>query len=98
VALGGPFVVLLGEDGADEADHGRFVREDLHDVRASFSLLSRSRGLFDQTLRQCWGGNAVNASTLVFAAVMSSATLENCLLRRRTVSSHAVATLVASGA
>ena len=39
VAVGGPVVVLLGEHGADEADDGGVVGEDLHDVGASLDLL-----------------------------------------------------------
>jgi hypothetical protein len=34
-----PVVVLLGEDGADEADHGGVVGEDPDDVAAAFELL-----------------------------------------------------------
>ena len=34
-----PFVVGVGEDGADEADHGGFVREDPHDAGASLHFL-----------------------------------------------------------
>ena len=35
----GPFVVLLSQDGANEAAHGRPVREDAHDIGASPDLL-----------------------------------------------------------
>jgi hypothetical protein len=34
----GPFVVLFGEDGADEADEGVAVREDADDVGAAADL------------------------------------------------------------
>ena len=43
MADGGPFVVLLGEDGADQSDHGDFVGEDLCDVRALFEARMSSR-------------------------------------------------------
>jgi hypothetical protein len=33
-----PFVVLFGEDGADESDDGAIVGEDTDDVAASFDL------------------------------------------------------------
>ena len=42
VAVGGPVVVLFGEDGAEEADDRVVVGEDLHDVGASFDLLVQS--------------------------------------------------------
>ena len=52
-----PFVVDVGEHGADEADHGGFVGEDAHDAGAALdSLLSRSSGLVDQILVQWAGG------------------------------------------
>ena len=35
----GPLVVLVGEHGTDEADHGGVVGEDPDDVRASLDLL-----------------------------------------------------------
>ena len=35
----GPFVVLFGEDGADEADHGAAVGEDADDVGAAAEFL-----------------------------------------------------------
>ena len=39
-AVGGlPFVVDVGEDGADESDDGSFVGEDSHDTGATFDLL-----------------------------------------------------------
>ena len=34
-----PFVVLLSQDGANEAAHGRPVREDAHHIGASPDLL-----------------------------------------------------------
>jgi hypothetical protein len=53
----GPFVVLLGQDGADEADDRVPVgKMPTTSVRARISLLSRSLGLFDQICRQIsWG-------------------------------------------
>ena len=39
-----PFVVHVGEHGADESDHGGFVGEDADDTGASFeALMSRGR-------------------------------------------------------
>ena len=35
----GPFVVLLSQNGANEAAHGRLVREDAHHIGASPDLL-----------------------------------------------------------
>ena len=37
-ALCCPFIVLLEEEGADEPDHGGFVREDADDIGAAFDL------------------------------------------------------------
>jgi hypothetical protein len=52
----GPFVVLLGQDGADEADDGGAVGEDADHVgRRRISRLSRSEGLLDQIWRQTFG-------------------------------------------
>ena len=50
VAAGeGPFVVLVGERGADEADHGSIAGEDPATLERRFtSLLRRSRGLLLQ--------------------------------------------------
>lgn len=43
-----PFVVLVGQHGADEADHGGVVGEDPDDATASAVLLfKRSSGWFD---------------------------------------------------
>src|SRR3954451_4883638 len=47
-------------------------------VRRLISLLIRSSGLFDQILRQCSAGNAVNANTSVFASRNRAAALGNC--------------------
>ena len=35
----GPFVVLLSQDGANQATHGWSVREDAHDIGATSDLL-----------------------------------------------------------
>ena len=53
----GPFVVLFGQHGADEADQGVAVgKMPTTSVRRRISLLSRSWGLFDQIWRQiCLG-------------------------------------------
>jgi hypothetical protein len=52
----GPFVVLLGQDGADEADDGGAVGEGADHVgRRRISRLSRSEGLLDQIWRQTFG-------------------------------------------
>ena len=37
--VGGPFVVGVGQDGSDQADHSGFVGEDTHDAGAAFDLL-----------------------------------------------------------
>ena len=65
VAAGlGPFVVLLGQHRADQADQsGAVGKEADHVGAAADSLVSRSCGLFDQICRQISRGNAVNAST-----------------------------------
>ena len=57
--LDGPFVVLLEQDGADEADDGLFVREDADDVGAALDLaveaLERVRAV---DFGQCsWGSS-----------------------------------------
>ncbi len=60
----GPFVVLLGQDGADEADDGVAGRKiPATSVRRRISLLRRSWGLPGQAWRQISRGNAVNART-----------------------------------
>ncbi len=41
-ALFGPFVVLFGEDGADEADDGVAVEEDADDVGAATTMLANT--------------------------------------------------------
>jgi len=87
-----PVVVLLGEHGADEADDGWVVGEDLHDVGASFDFLfSRSSGLFDQILRQWSGGNAEKASTSPLAVSISSFTFGNWRANMSAVRSQAAA-------
>ena len=58
----GPFVVLLGQHRADQADDSVAAREDdTTSVRLRTSLLRRSCGLLDQTWRQTSRGKAVNA-------------------------------------
>ena len=48
-----PFVVHVGQHSADEADGGGLVGEDPdHPGAALISLLTRSRGLVDQILRE----------------------------------------------
>ena len=55
VAVGGPVIMLLGEDGADEADDGRVVGDDLHDVGASFDLFVQPlEGVVRQLARAPW--------------------------------------------
>ena len=67
-----PFVVDVGQDRADEADDGGFVREDADDAGSRLiSLLTRSKGLVDQIFAQCGRGKAVNASTSAFASSIS---------------------------
>ena len=48
----GPFVVLLSEDGANEAAAGRLGKMPTTSVRGRISLLRRSRGLLDQIFFQ----------------------------------------------
>ena len=53
----GPVVVLLEEDGADEADHGGVVGKDAHDVGATLDLLVDPLERFvEAILRQCARG------------------------------------------
>jgi hypothetical protein len=48
-----PFVVDVGQDGADEADHGWLVGEDADDAGAAFDLLvDPLEGLGDHILAQ----------------------------------------------
>lgn len=62
----------VGQDGPDEADDGGLVREDpTTRERRLISLLSRSRGLVDQILRQCSRGNAAKARTSALASSIS---------------------------
>ena len=56
----GPFVVLLSQDGANEAAHGRPVREDAH---YRISLLRRSCGLLDHIFFQWASGKLEKART-----------------------------------
>ena len=65
----GPFVVLLGQDCADEADEGVAVGEDADDVGpAAYFRFRRSCGLLDQTWRHSSFGNVVKARTSQRAA------------------------------
>jgi hypothetical protein len=60
----GPFVVLFGQDRADQADDRGAVEEDANDVGAAPDLeVQALAGLFDQICRQTSRGNVVNAST-----------------------------------
>jgi hypothetical protein len=60
----GPFVVLLGQDGADEAIERVAVGKiPTMSVRLRISRLSRSWGLLDQIWRQISLGKLVKAST-----------------------------------
>jgi hypothetical protein len=60
----GPFVVLFGQDGADDADQGVAVGEDADDVGAPADLAVEALvGLFDQIWRQTSSGNAVKVRT-----------------------------------
>ena len=59
-----PFVVLLGQDGADQADQGVAAGEDpTTSVRRRISRFSRSWGLLDQICRHSSFGKAVKART-----------------------------------
>lgn len=73
-----PLVVLLGEYGQNKTADARLGGEILrHVVRRLISRLSRSSGLFDQSCRQCLGGNARYASTSASASPMSCASRGN---------------------
>ncbi len=53
------------------------------------SLLTRSRGLVDQILRQCARGNAVNARTSAFASSINGPSLGNLVANSSRVLSQA---------
>jgi hypothetical protein len=58
----GSFVVLLGQDRADQADQGVAGGEDAHDVGAAAALAVQALlGLLDQIWRQMALGKAVKA-------------------------------------
>jgi hypothetical protein len=71
VAAGfGPFVVLLGQDGADEPMiASRLGKMPTTSVRLRISLLRRSWGLSDQTWRQTSRGKAVKGEDVVAGVV-----------------------------
>ena len=73
-----PLVVLLGEDGADEAGQGVAVGEDPDDVGAAFDLaVEPLQGLVNQILRQCASGNSAKAVMSVLASRSMAATVGN---------------------
>jgi len=54
-----PLVVLLGEDRADESEHGDVVRKHAKDVGAPIDLWARPSGFVDTILRQwCFAKSA----------------------------------------
>ena len=58
--LDGPFVVLLEQDGADEAGDALFVREDADDFSAAFDLAIQALdGLVECSLVRCCGGKVM---------------------------------------
>ena len=58
--VGGPVVVLLHEDGADEAEDRGLVGEDADDVGAALDLgVERSSGLVEAIFGQCRAGKAL---------------------------------------
>ena len=72
----GPFVVLLGEHGADEADQGVAVGEDPDHVGALADLaVEPFLGLFDQIWRHSSRGKLVKARTSARAVSRCSATV-----------------------
>ena len=83
-ALLGPLVVLLGQDGADQADDGVPVGEDADDVGAAADLrLSRSLRVV-RTSRHISRGKTVNAGRSARAAVeVVGDGREACPCRRR---------------
>ena len=83
VAAGlGPFVVLFGQDCADEADQGVAVGKMPTTSVRRISLLSRSWGLFDQIWRQIALGRRWNASRSARAASKWSATFRELVGQR----------------
>jgi len=69
---GDPLVVHIAQQGADEPDDGRVVREPAHDAAAALDLLvDPLERLVDQILRQCDRGKPVKASTSAWASSMS---------------------------
>ena len=81
----GPFVVLFGQDGADEADDGVAVGEDPDDVGAAADLAVEPLvGVVRPDLPpESPSGSAVNARTSARAASRCSATAGSLLGRRR---------------
>ena len=72
----GPFVVLLGQDGADEADQGVAAGEDPDDVGAAADLAVQPLlGVVGPDLPPELFREAVNASTSARAASRCAATL-----------------------
>ena len=55
----GPFVVLLEEDGADEAGDGGLVGMPTTSVRRLISPFSRSRGFVEWSFERCWAGKVM---------------------------------------
>ena len=77
-----PVVVLLGQDGSDEAvRESRAGKMPTTSVLRRISRLSRSRGLLDQIWRQIALGNAVNPSTSARFSCRCATTLGSFLVR-----------------
>ena len=94
----GPFVMLLGEDGADEADQGVAAGEDPDDVgAASDPAVEPFLGVAGPDLAPELLGKLVNASTSARAASRCSATLGSLSWTASTRRSYWACTDAASG-
>jgi len=94
----GPFVVLLGQDGADQADGGVPVREDPDDVGAPADLpVEPLGGVVRPDLPPDLLGKAVKASTSARAASRCSATVGSLPVGASRTRSNWACTLAASG-
>ena len=83
-----PFVGLLGEEGADEADHGGPVGEDAHDVGAPADLLVEAfLGVVGTDLGPVLDGEGANAKMSSAASSTSVARSQNPAWVRRSTTS-----------
>jgi hypothetical protein len=93
-----PLVVYVGEDGADEADHGRLVREDPDHPGSPLDLLVHPlERVGGPHLRPVAAGKLVNASTSALASSISGPILGNVRLSCSRTVSQVAATVCRSG-